>query len=199
LKLFLDKDNAGCPKLTIRCLKKMPFSITGFKSTGGCITAEFDPSVNAPEHVLEPKVDTDKLSANPKGHITIGVTHTDGKEAFLSFEVVPNYMLDPQVVSVTMAEPGKPIVRKISVLNNYGDDFEIESVTGGSGNISAKVLERRKVSGGYQLDVELTVQVPEDQQQGRFMGDFSVKIKGGEEILVPCRGYYSRKKRATEP
>jgi len=190
LRLFLDEENAGCPKITIGCLKKRPFSITGFKSTGGCITADFDPSVRATEFVLAPKVDMEKLGANLKGDIRIGVTHSDGNAAIVPFAVLSKYTVDPQVLLLVEAESGKPIVKRISVINNYDEAFEIESVsTKSSSNLSVRVVEKRKIDNGYQLDVEMTLQLP--QGQGLFTDEFSVKIKGGAPLTVPCRAWYS--------
>lgn len=191
LTLFLDEDNAACPRITISSLDEQPFSVTGFKSTGDCITADFDPSVKATKFVLEPKADTQKLIANLKGNITIGVTHPDGNAAIVPFDVVPKYTVDPQVLLLLEPEPGKPVVKKISVLNNYHKDFEIESVSAKSSNISVKVVEEQKIDNGYQLDVEMTLQLPEGK--GLFMDELSVKIKGGEELVVPCRVWYSKK------
>ncbi|MHC4166077.1 MAG: DUF1573 domain-containing protein [Planctomycetota bacterium] len=192
LRLFLDEDNAGCPKITIGCLKKRPFSITGFKSTGDCITADFDPSIKAAEFVLEPKVNIDKLSANLKGNVSIGVTHSDGNAAIVPFDVLAKYTVDPQVLLLTEPVSGKPIVKRISVVNNYNKGFEIESVsTKESSNMSVRVVEKRKIDNGYQLDVEMILQLP--QGKGLFTDEFSVKIKGGEELTVPCRAWYSKK------
>ena len=191
LRLLLDEDNAACPKITISSLDERPFSLTGFKSTGDCINADFDPSVKATEFVLEPKVNMQKLSANPKGNFTIGLTHPDGNAAIVLFDVVPKYTVTPQVLLLLEPESGKPVIGKISVLNNYGRDFEIEAVSSKSSKLSVKIAEQRKIDKGYQLDVEMALQLPEDKNF--FMDEFSVKIKGGEELTVPCRVWYSKK------
>jgi len=58
LRLTLDDDTASSQKIRIRCLDDRPFSITSFKSTGDSIIADFDPSAEATEFVLEPKINT---------------------------------------------------------------------------------------------------------------------------------------------
>ena len=93
LRLFLDEDNGGSQNLTISSLDDQPFSITSFKSTSDCITADFDPSVKATKFVLEPKVDTEKLNDNLKGRIMIGLTHPDGNAAVILFDVLAKYSI----------------------------------------------------------------------------------------------------------
>jgi len=192
LKLFLDEDNAACPEITVRSLDGQAFSVTRFTSTGDCIAADFDPSVKATKFVLKPKADLEKLGTNLKGNITIGVTHSDGNAAIVPFDVMPKYTVTPQVLLLLEPEPGKPTIKKISVLNNYRKDFEIESVSSGkSSNISVKVVDKQKIENGYELDLEMTFEPPDDK--GLFMDELSVKIKGAEELPVPCRVWYSKK------
>ena len=192
LKLFLDEDNAGCPKVTISSLDNRPFSITGFKSTFECITADYDPSVKATKFVLEPKVDTEKLQKSLKGRINISLDHPQGNTAIVLYSVLPKYTVNPPLIIIFNAEPEKPIVRKISVLNNYGKDFEIESLSSENDVVSTKVLEKKKIRNGYQLDVEITP--PADEGKTRFTDSFSVNIKGGEKLPIRCNGYYKKTK-----
>ncbi len=192
LQLFLDRENAGCSKVTLSCLKKSLFSVTGFKSTGDCITADFDPSVKATEFVLEPKVDMDKIDTNPQGNVTITVTHTDGNAVIVPFDVLPRYTVTPKEVFLLDPKSGKPVVRDISINNNYGEDFEIESLASKGGVVSIKVLEQKKTDKGYRLNVEMTFAGA--QEKGLFVDEFSVKIKGDEkELAIPCRVWYLNK------
>jgi len=192
LKLFLDEENAGCSNITISSIDNQPFSITGFKSTGDCITADYDPSVKATKYVLEPKVDIEKLQKNLKGRINVSLDHQKGNVAILLFSVLPKYTVNPPLLIIFNAEPDKPIIRKISVLNNYGKDFEIESVSSKNGIVAMKLLEQKKIRNGYQLDIEITP--PADEGQPRFTGEFYLNIKGGESLSIKCNGYYSKGK-----
>jgi hypothetical protein len=90
LKLFLDEENAGSSNITISSIDKRPFSITGFKSTADCITADYDPTVEATEFVLETKVDTEKLQKNLKGRINISLNHPMGNAAVILYSVLPS-------------------------------------------------------------------------------------------------------------
>jgi len=138
LKLFLDEENAGCPKITISSIDHRPFSITEFKSTVDCITADYDPSVKATKFVLEPKVDIEKLQKSLKGRINISLDHPMGNMAVILFSVLPKYTVNPPLLIIFNAEPEKPIVRKISVLNNYGKEFEIESLSSENDNTTGR-------------------------------------------------------------
>ena len=191
LKLFLDEDNAGCSKITISSLDNQPFSIKGFKSTADCITVDYDPSVKATKYVLEPKVDSEKLQKNLKGRINITLDHPKGDAAVVLYSVLPKYTVNPPLLIIFNAEPNKPIVRKVSVLNNYGKDFEIESLSSKNNIVTMKLLEQKKIRNGYQLDVEITP--PADEGQPRFMDEFSLNIKDGESLSIKCNGYYSKK------
>jgi hypothetical protein len=94
------------------------------------------------------------------------------------------------MIIVWDVEPEKPVVKKIDVLNSYQRDFEIESVTSKDNIIGIKVLEQRKISNGFQLDLELTPPVIENKTG--FMDELSVNIKGGEKLVIRCNGRYSK-------
>jgi len=188
LKLFLNEENAGCEKVTISSLDDKPFEISGVTSTANCITAEFDPAVKAREFVLEFKVDTEKLENNPKGKIKISLTHPEGKSASISYNVVPKYSVRPQALILFNAEPEKPIKKSIKVINNYTDDFEIDSTESKDNTI--KTVNINKIENGYNLDIEITPQAKEGKI--RFSDVFYINIKGGKKLEVSCTGYYAR-------
>ena len=186
LRLFLGEENAGCPKLVLSSLDNQPFAITRFKSTGDCITADVDGSVEATKFVLEPGVDMEKLNNNLKGYITISLTHPEEKEAEIPFDVLPKFTISPPLILAFNAEPQKPILRKITVLQNYGGDFEIESAS--SKDNMVKVLGRKKITSGYQFEVE--IMPPPAEGKTQFVDVFFVKIKDGNGLGVVCRGFY---------
>ncbi|KPK39133.1 MAG: hypothetical protein AMJ65_11985 [Phycisphaerae bacterium SG8_4] len=190
LRLFLDKENAGCPKVTITSIDDQPFSITGFKSTGDYVTAGYDPSVKLTKHVIEPKVNAEKLRTNLKGQININTTHPEGSTITILFDVVPEYKVTPPVIIVFNAEPGKTMARKIVLVNNYGRDFEIESVSSKDNTVAIEVLKKTRVSNGYHLEVGVTV--PAAAGKAKFTGEFSINLAGGEKLPVKCHVYYPR-------
>ncbi|HUT46894.1 MAG TPA: DUF1573 domain-containing protein [Sedimentisphaerales bacterium] len=190
LRLFLDEENAGCPKITINSLDNQPFSILEFKSTADCITADYDSSVEATKFILEPRVNIEAMPKNFKGRININLTHPEGKTAAILFSMLPKYTVRPSMIIIWDAEPEKPIVRKVDLLNNYRKDFEIESVSSKGGIIGIKVLEQRKITNGYQLDVELTP--PAAENKTNFKDELFVNIKDGEKLAIRCNGRYSK-------
>ena len=192
LRLALDKENAGCPKITIYSVDKRPFSILTFKSTADCITADFDPSVKATKFILEPKVNIDAIPKNFKGRIYINLTHPEGKTVTVLFSVLPQYTVRPSMLILWNSEPNKPIVRKIDVLNNYRKDFKIESISSKRNIVGVKVLEQKEITYGYQLDVELTP--PSVVSTKGFSDELSVNVKDGEVLTIRCTGRYTKTK-----
>ena len=188
LKLFLNEKNAGCEKVIINSLDNKPFEIAGITSTADCISADFDPAVKATEFVLDLKVDSEILENNPKGSIKIFLTHPESKSANILYNVVPKYSVDPQALILFNAEPQKTIKRTIKVINNYTADFEIASTSSKDNTI--KVISTRKVEDGYHLDIEITPQAKEGNM--RFSDVLYINLKGGEELAMPCTGYYAR-------
>lgn len=192
LRLFLDEENAGCPKITIYSVDKQPFSIQQFKSTADCITADYDSSVKATKFILEPKVNIDAMPKNFKGRININLTHPEGRIATILFSMLAKYTVRPSMIILWNSEPEKPVVRKVDLLNNYRKDFEIESVTATRNIVGVKVLEQKEITHGYQLEVELTP--PAVESGTGFTDELSINIKGGEKLTVRCIGRYSKKK-----
>jgi hypothetical protein len=192
LKLVFDEENAGCPEITIHSLNNEPFSIQGFKATADCITADFDPSVEATKFILQPKVNAEKLQKNLKGRITIDLTHPEGNPAMILFDVLARYALIPPMLLVFDAQPQTPTVRKISVLNNYKQDFEIEEVSSIDHTIGVRVLEKKKIKQGYQLDLEITPPAAGDGI--KFSDKLTIHLKNGETIPITCNGYFTKRK-----
>ena len=192
LRLLLDKENADCPKITIESIDNQPFSILKFKSTADCITADYDSSVEATKFIIEPRVNIEAMPKNLKGSININLTHPEGKTATIFFSVLPTFTVKPSMIILWDAEPGKPVVKKIDVINNYKKDFEIESVTSKDNIIGIKVLEQRKITNGYQFSVELTS--PAVENKTNFKDELFVNIKGGEKLVIRCNGRYSQTK-----
>ena len=195
LRLIYGEENAGCPKVTVRSLDNRPFSITGFKATGDCIMADFDPNVEATEFVLEPKVDVEKLDKNRQGNVTIFLTHPDGNAAVFYFDVLSKYTVNPPLLIVFNAEPNEPLIRKISILSNYKKDFGIESVSSKSGIVGIEILEQQEITYGHQLQVAITP--PPSEGKMRFMDEFFLTLKDGEKLSIKCNGYYKKTKPAS--
>lgn len=193
LNLFLNKKNGGCPEITLRSLGEKPISIKGFeasgrfKSTGRAITAEFDPSVKSKKLVLEPKVNMSLLKKNLSGSVKITVLNPQETTITIPFKVLPQFKLDPPSLVVYKAEPEKPVTKELWILDNYGKDVEVESVSSKEGII--KVLSREMVDKRCKIELEITP--PARKGSKRVFSDvLYVNIKDSEPLKVTCRGFY---------
>ncbi len=187
LKLVLKQANAGCPEITLKSLDGRPFSITDFKATAGSITAEFDPQAKAAEFVLKPKADLAKLEHNMRGRVSIAVTHPECSTVDLPYDVLPEFTVSPPNIMMFGLKAEKSVERDIWILNNYQQDFEIESVASQKGTI--KLVGKTKVDNRYQLRIEVTP--PRREGGNTLVSDMlNVKIKDGQTLPIPFRGFY---------
>ena len=190
LRFLLKDEQLECPAITITSLDGKAFSIKDYKSTGDCITVDFDPNEQATKFVLQPKIDMEKLQRNLSGVINISLTHPEGDTVTIPFTALPRFQITPPQLIAFNAEPGQPIIRKIWILNNYKEKFEIESTSSENGII--KVQSQDPVDNGYQFILEIIP--PNNEGETNFTDVFHVNIKDGEKLEVTCRGFYLRKK-----
>ena len=187
LKLFLRKDNGGLKQIKLNSLDGRDFSIKGFRATQKAITADFDPSVKATEFVLDPQADMEKLKRHTRGWVHIDLTHPECKSVRLQYDVLPEFSFDLEQILMFNLKAGQPLQRELWLLNNYQDDFEIESVSSQKGTV--KLLSKEKVENRYRLKLEITP--PELSGERAVMSDVvEIKIAGGDTLSVPCRGFY---------
>jgi len=186
IKLYLNEENAACPKLTIKSLDEQPFSIKSIKSTGNCITADYDFLVKQSEYVLDLKVDMEKIQKNTTGEISISMTHPQGTIATIYFSVIPKYAINPKSLYMYDLKANEPRHEKINILNNYSKEMIIESTS--SQNNHVKMIDYKPVEGGYEMNLEIIPPVPDNET--RFDDIFVINLAGGEELSLICRGYY---------
>jgi len=192
LDLVLDKDNAGCPRITLKSLDARAFAIRRFKSTLDCITADYDPSVRAVELVIEPKVDMKKLKMRLRGSVDIDLTHPGCKTINIPFKTLPMFKLSPPSVVIFDADPQKSIKKQVLLKCNYARSYEVESASSQKGII--KVLSREKVGDRYRFELEITAP-PATGKPKLFTDVLSIKMRSGEKVDLVCRGFYSKAKR----
>ncbi len=202
LRLFLKKDNGGCGDIKIKSLDGKAFSIVSFRSTANTLTAQFDPNQKATEFILKPKADIAKLRKNTAGQISIDLTHPECNNIRISYDVLPEFIVTPPQWMQFNLKPGQPVQKDIWVINNYRDDFEIESVSSQQGLI--KLIESKKVqdvasedksvpadeAGGTRYRLRLEVTPPAAKDNRNILSDaVQIKIKGGEVLIVHFRGW----------
>jgi len=189
INLSLKQENAGCPQITIRSLDGQPFAIRSFSSTADALTADVNSAVADTNFVIKPTANLDKIKNSIEGTITIGLTHPQCDSVIIPFNVLAKFEFNPKTLVILKAKPQQPITRKVWLLNNYNEDFEIESAVSEKGAI--KVLSQQKVGPRYEFELEITP--PPAQNNIKFFTDtLTVNIKGGEKQTITCRGFYSK-------
>jgi hypothetical protein len=188
LKLILNKENAGCDNITLKSLDGKSFKVTSFKSKPKLITFDVNSLGEGSEHVLTPKVDMDQISSGQKGVITIGMNHPKLSTIPVSFEVLSRYSVNKRSIVVMNAEVNKPVKNEIWFLNNYNEEFEIESATSQKGYI--RELSREKVGNRYKINLEV-MPPPIKGKEKYFTDTFVIKAEDGGEVKILCYGYYT--------
>jgi hypothetical protein len=192
LYLSLVEENAGCPQITLHSRDNQPFAIKDFKSTGDCITADYDSSMQETKFVLDAKVDTKKLENNLIGHINIDVTHPECESVEIHYETLPRFEVSPSSIVIFDAEPQKPVIKEVWVFSNYARDFEVLDVRMEKCCI-VKLLSKEKIDNRYKLKLEITPTAVKDTEK-YFRDTIFVPIRGdGFRIInINCRGFYSK-------
>ena len=191
LSLLL-KDDQALPKVTLTSLDGRPFSIKGVKSTVNSISAEFDPAVEATKFVLELKVDKTPLRKVSRGIIEFTLSHPAAKSIIIPFSALTRFRVNPPTIILFDSEPGKPVIRNnVTILNNYQEDFEIESVKSKAG--ITKVVKQEKIRYGHRFSLQIVP--PASGGKQRFSDDISIQVKDGELLTIKCQGFYTRKKK----
>jgi hypothetical protein len=198
--LSLKQPNAGSPDITLTSLDGKAFGITNFQPSLDCIRLDFDPNYQATKLVLKPVIDVEKLKKSPtlKGNIRISISHPECKEISVFFDAPALYKMNPPTLLLFNTEPLKPITRdKVWLLSNYNEDFQIESTSSKNGFI--KVATSEKVSPD-QCVFSLQITPPKLPDPSKTINYFTdvlfIKIKGGEQVELSCRGYYAKQKTA---
>ena len=190
IKFLLKEEDVSCPKITLTSNDNRPFSIKQFQATNDALTAEFDSSVQATKFVLEPKVDMEKMRNRSTGRINIVVAFPEPDAAsetvMIVFQALSRFSVRPSMLVVMYDKPQEPIKKTLWISNNYDEDFEIESTSIKEGNI--KVLSQKKIGKRYQFELEITPPTGDDVK--KFSDTFTIKLKDGEKLEVPCRGIY---------
>lgn len=192
IKLSPEMENAGCPQIIIKSIDgTKKFSIKRFISTGNCINADIDPSVQATEFTIQPKVDTSKLTQNSRGNININLVYADQNEPSniitIQFNATERFSIAPRSLVMFYSNPQKPVAKTLKITRNYGDDFEIENVSSKAGHV--KVLEQENIEDGFQFKLEITPE-PVDEE-GRFKDTLIITLKDGSNIQISCGGILS--------
>jgi len=195
LDLMLNKENAGCPDITLKSANNKPFSVKSFKTSGrfqsteDCITADFDPAASATEFVLHPKVNMEKLRKGTSGMIVIIATCPENQTISIPFNMLPRFKIEPRSITVFNAKAGKSVTREVWIVNNYNENFEVESTSSEKG--AMKVLSQETKDNRCKLGLEITPPVASGKEKV-FTDVLYINIKNDEKLQISCHGYYAK-------
>ncbi len=191
LALLLKGENAGCPPITLTSVDNQPFTVRAFTATDNCLTADVDTSAQATRLVLRPTANLEKLQNHASGLIRIAVTHPQCDRIDVPFSVMPKFGFNPSAILVFNAEPETPIVRDVSLMSNYGEEFEVASVSSKHGSV--KVLHQSKTGNAYHFQVEIMPPLPTEVKDNSTFADvLYVNIRGGTQLPINTYGTYAK-------
>lgn len=134
LQLLLKKENAATSDIYLKSINDQKFSIKNINLPNS-IQITFDPNISSNEFILKPKIDMEKLQENPQGNIRIEVEGISCSPLTIPYELLSEFKTDPIQVSLLNLQPQEVIYKQLSVISNYNEDFEIESVSSNNGYI----------------------------------------------------------------
>ncbi len=182
-------EKTDVPAITIKSKDGKPFAIKSVSCTKNVITAKFDPAVEATEFVLNPIIDYEKLAANLRGVIKIGVTHPLTKEVIVTYAAKAEFEVSKPRIIIQQAEPGQIIKKDIWITSNYQRKAEVETVTVDKGHI--KIVSQE--DNGNDIKIVINVTVPPKEGKSRYFSDtVKIKLKTGQQLEVRCNGFYKR-------
>ncbi len=193
IALSLLDPNVGTP-ITLTSLDKGKFAVLKVTSTADIISIACDPNDVSEKHVFKPIVNMNNLRKNLNGlngNIVFVLNHPKCQEITVRFTCLKEFETSPSVIILRSVTAGQVEKRSIYLINNYNQPIEIESVAADNGTV--KVVKQDKTANKFQFDVEITT--PPQPKDSRIFADMlHIKIKGKEEITIPCRGFYKPEK-----
>jgi hypothetical protein len=192
LNLVLKGENAGCSPLSISSTDNKPFSITYVQSTANCITADFDPSLKATSFQLQPKVDMAKLETVLNGELDIGLSHPECKKITVAIKTLPRYTVSPRSLTLRRVAPNSTITKRIRIINNYGEPFNLDLENAGSQDGNITVARSATLPGNRGYELELEIKTPSDVGRKKTLTDeFSLGLSTGFQVKIPCYIFYT--------
>jgi len=191
LELSLISKNAGIKPIKLVSKDGKPFSIKSFNSTGDAISADINLAKKATVLEIKPVVNLKKLEGSLCGKITLKLSHPHTSIVEIPYSTPSRYQLIPSSIFLFNADPNKPVLREISLTSNYTDSIQLDSVASAKGQI--KVLAFRADDNKAKIALEITPK--NGAGKSSYFADFlKMKFENGDEISVPCRGYYATEK-----
>ncbi len=189
-KLRLDEENAGVGEMKIESLDGKAFAVSRIRISPECMKVNYDPAVEANEFTFRPQVDMNQIKDIRSGNITVTLTHPSQKTISIPFDLLPPFKSDPATLIALNAEQDKPIRKTLYILSNYGEDFDVESVS--ASNDAIKIVSQEYLEDKYEIILDIVP--PSDIGTKRhFNSKLTVGISGGEKLVINCVGSISPK------
>ena len=121
------------------------------------------------------------------GRFEIGLSHPETKVVSGTFDTPARFSTSPRTITIHRANAQQSIIRKVNVISNYNEDFDIDSAFSQAGTIN--VLNQKRIRNGYELELQI---IPPNAKSGtRIFSDvFSLNLNGGGKIDIACNGFY---------
>ncbi len=179
------RDSAEAPQLVIKSNEDTPFRVLSLASTGQVATAQFDPDARATEHKITLTLDREKLRQYSRGNITITVDHPHTNKVSVYYFAELPFAAKPTTSSIRQAKPGESRRSSVTIVSNYGEEFELGDISSQDGHIS--VVGQEKTEDGYRIDFDFNV--PADKTSGYVTDHLIVSIKDHPEDQIDVRCY----------
>jgi hypothetical protein len=94
--------------------------------------------------------------------------------------------VSPQLLSLGLVSPGKPVTRQLTLTKTGGEKFTVKEVREGSSRLTCQVITEKE---GEQYKIQVDYD-PGDQKTGRIAERLTIVTKSGEEetVEVPVYG-----------
>lgn len=186
-ELILDPRKKEIPDVVFWSIDDKDFALKQFSSTAEGIVLSPTSGDIAKRHVIHPTIYWDRLESGSSGYLTVQTTHPECPSVNIPFCVLSAFQANPSILTLFNALRGKPVLRDIWILNNYGEDFTIDSVKSDAGYVS--MTSSSRIANGYQLSMTIVPPAaPSDQKA--FKDTVHVKVRNGPTLQIGCYGIY---------
>ncbi|MFA6186794.1 MAG: DUF1573 domain-containing protein [Phycisphaerae bacterium] len=191
LSLSLVAANGGAKDITLKSIDNESYAITKITSQGDVFKFDFDPNKVSQTHILKPKVNVENLKRFLIGTVLIEINHPTCRTVKVDYVCMREFEASPSAIIVRDAVVKEAQKRTIYLISNYNEKIDIESAVSDKGII--KVLSQKETKNRFEFEAEITPPAREGKLRV-FADTLHIKIKGKEQIDIPCRGFYKADK-----
>jgi hypothetical protein len=191
LDLAINKPNAGAVPVILKSLDNKEFSVVSIDESANVATFDFDKDKKAATITLNPTFDIEKLKKNLTGTFIINLSHPDCSSIMLRYTAPEEYVVSPQAIIQTKADPGKPYQRTLWITSNYTNTIAIESIT--SQKDTVKIINKELHGNRCKIDIELNGPKEAASSKKFHSDELYIKVKDGPKLTVRCQQWFAKK------